>query len=93
MEIDVVKEKILSFHPYSFYFVEQFYQSIAEMSSFYCKIEDDDFLLILNFFTTISKNIDISADINVELLYKMIIIAQRVAKKKSSQHGLKGQPI
>lgn len=39
-DVDMCKEKILSVQPYSFYFVEQVYQKILDLTSFYCKLND-----------------------------------------------------
>lgn len=39
-DIDEVKEKILSVQPYSYYFIEEVYRRILEMSSFYLKLVD-----------------------------------------------------
>lgn len=40
------------------YFIEDLYQRITELKSFYCKLNEDNFFFLLNAFTVITKNID-----------------------------------
>lgn len=49
----------MSFQPYSFYFIEQVHQRVSDMTSFYCKLDDESFLLMLNIFQTITNNLDV----------------------------------
>lgn len=67
------------------------------MSSFYCKLADEDFLLLLNMFITITSNLDMQENtpaslLAVEFVYKMIQISMRIMWKKNSKSN-KGQPI
>lgn len=83
--------------PYSFYFVETVYQHVLDMSSFYCKLDDDDFLLLLNMFITITANLDLqentpAANLAIEFVYKMIQISMRIMWRKNTK-STKGQPI
>ena len=60
------------------------YGKILEMTSFYCKVNEDNFLFLLNAFSIITKNIDTNGDIGIEFTYKMMIISQRIMLKKSN---------
>lgn len=67
------------------------------MSSFYCKLSDEDFVSLLNMFTTITSNLELqentpSALLAVEFVYKMIQVSMRIMWKKNSKSS-KGQPI
>jgi hypothetical protein len=53
------------------------------MTSFYCKVGENNFLYILNAFTAITNNIDQNTDIGIEFTYKMMIVAQRISLKKT----------
>ena len=39
-KLDDVKAKIIEVLPYSFYFIEELYNQINNMSAFYCKMND-----------------------------------------------------
>ena len=60
------------------------YNKILEMTSFYCKVNEDNFLFLFNAFSIITKNIDTNTDLGIEFAYKMMIISQRIMLKKSS---------
>ena len=62
------------------------YGKVLEMTSFYCKVNEDNFLFLLNAFSIITKNIDTNSDIGIEFTYKMMIISQRIMLKKSSSN-------
>jgi hypothetical protein len=68
---------------YSFYFVELLYQRISDMTSFYCKLNEDNFLYVLNAFTVITNNVDQGSEIGIEFIYKMMVVSQRVLLRKS----------
>lgn len=63
------------------------------MSSFYCKVNDDHYLFLLNAFSVITKIIDVNNEIGIEFIFKMMIISQRIMLKKIiiSKNG--NQPI
>lgn len=64
------------------------------MTSFYCKLNEDNFLYILNAFTVITNNIDQNSEIAIEFIYKMMVISQRVMLKKlSNARQTSNQPI
>lgn len=67
-ELDICKQKILSVTPYSYYFIELVYQQVLDMSSFYCKLGDEDFLLLLNMFNTITANLELQENTPASLL-------------------------
>ena len=62
------------------------------MTSFYCKINEDDFVFLLNAFTIITKNMD-SSEIGIEFIFKMMIISQRIMLKKGIVSKNANQPI
>lgn len=67
------------------------------MSSFYCKLSDEDFLLILNMYVTITSNLDLQENTNasalaIEFVYKMIYSSMRIMWRKNIK-STKGQPI
>jgi len=67
------------------------------MSSFYCKLPDEDFMLILNMFITITSNLDLQENtpasaFAIEFVYKMIQSSLRVMWRKNAK-STKGQPI
>ena len=64
------------------------------MTSFYCKLNDENFLLLLNIFQTITNNLDLESNTNyvmlsVELLYKMAQISMRIMWKKNKNSDTK----
>jgi hypothetical protein len=63
--------------------VELLYQRITDMTSFYCKVNEDNFLYVLNAFTVITNNIDQTAELGIEFIYKMMIVSQRILLKKT----------
>jgi hypothetical protein len=63
------------------------------MTSFYCKVNEDNFLFLLNSFSIITKNIDTNSDIGIEFIYKMMIISQRIMLKKNVVSKQANQPI
>jgi hypothetical protein len=63
------------------------------MTSFYCKLSEDNFLFLLNAFSIITKNIDTSSDLGIEFTYKMMIVSQRMMLKKNIVSKLTNQPI
>lgn len=64
------------------------------MTSFYCKLNEDNFLYILNAFTVITNNIDQNSEIAIEFIYKMMVISQRIMLKKSpNSRQTSNQPI
>ena len=63
------------------------------MASFYCKVNEDNFLFLLNSFSIITKNIDTNSDIGIEFTYKMMIISQRIMLKKNVVSKQANQPI
>lgn len=70
------------------------YQEISDMTSFYCKLNEDNFLYILNAFTVITNNIDQNSEIAIEFIYKMMVISQRIMLKKSpNSRQTSNQPI
>jgi hypothetical protein len=82
--------------PHSIYFIETIYLRISDMSSFYCKLQEDNFFFLLNAFTVITKNIDQNIqnqDLPVEFIFKMMQISQRVMLMKSSNLKNVNQPI
>lgn len=81
--MDQCKEKIISEPIHSYYFVELLFQKITDMTSFYCKVNEDNFLYILNAFTVITNNADQNSEIGIEFIYKMMIVSQRIMLKKS----------
>lgn len=64
------------------------------MTSFYCKVHEDNFLYILNAFTVIIKNIDQNSELGIEFIYKMMVVSQRILliKAQASRQG-PNQPI
>ena len=96
-DVDECKEKILSVQPYSYYFIEVVYQKILDMSSFYLKLTDENFLFLLNMFTTITNNLELIENSNasalgIEFLYKEIQVSLRIIWKKNYSSN-KGHPI
>ena len=89
----MIKEKIISVLPHSLFFLELLYGRILEMTSFYCKVSEDNFLFLLNAFSIITKNIDTNSDIGIEFTYKMMIISQRIMLKKNFVNKQANQPI
>lgn len=63
------------------------------MASFYCKINEDHFLFLLNAFSVITKNLDNNSEIGIEFTFKMMIISQRIMLKKASISKNGNQPI
>ena len=53
------------------------------MASFYCKLNEDNFLYVLNAFTVITNNVDQGSEIGIEFIYKMMVVSQRVLLRKS----------
>ncbi len=56
------------------------------MNSIYCKLEDDSFNFLNQTFTFIIKSLDIeknNVQYNIEFVYKIIQISQRIMRKKS----------
>lgn len=83
--------------PYSYYFIEEVYRKIIEMSSFYLKLADDSFLLLLNMFSTITNNLELientsNSALGIEFLYKMIQVSMRIIWKKNYNSN-KGHPL
>lgn len=62
------------------------------MTSFYCKINEDHFLFLLNAFSVITKNLDCS-EVGIEFVFKMMIISQRIKLKKGIINRNTNQPI
>ena len=66
------------------------------MNSIYCKLDDDAFHYLSETFTSIINSLDIEKNniqYNIEFVYKIIQISQRIMKKKSPQENSKSQPI
>ncbi len=56
------------------------------MNSIYCKLEDDAFNYLNQTFTTIINTLDIEKNniqYNIQFVYKIITISQRIMRKKS----------
>lgn len=73
----------------SLFFVEHLYQKINDMSSFYCKVNEDNFQFLLEAFQTITKKLDPNSDVGIEIIFKMMHISQRIMLRKQifSKHG------
>ena len=63
------------------------------MTSFYSKLNEDNFLFLLNAFSIITKNMDTNSDIGIEFTYKMMIISQRIMLHKTYINRNANQPI
>ncbi len=66
------------------------------MNSIYCKLDDDSFNYLNQIFTSIINTLDIeksTIQYNIEFIYKIIQVSQRIMRKKPTLQGLKSQPI
>lgn len=66
------------------------------MNSIYCKLDDDAFNYLNQTFNSIINTLDIEKNniqYNIEFVYKIIQISQRIMKKKSPGENSKSQPI
>ena len=85
-KLDDIKGRIIEALPYSFYFIEELYNQVLNMSTLYCKLMDENFYYILNTFNVVTKSMDIESpnDITSEFLFKMVFISQRISWKKNN---------
>jgi hypothetical protein len=68
--------------------LETLHLRILKTSSYYFKLEEDDFNDILNVFLWISRSLEgLANEKSIEYLYKMINISMRVMKKKKDKTG------
>lgn len=66
------------------------------MNSIYCKLDDDAFNYLNSTFNMMLNVLDIeknNVQFNIEFVYKIIQISQRIMKKKSPVENAKSQPI
>jgi|JI6StandDraft_1071083.scaffolds.fasta_scaffold36401_4 hypothetical protein len=80
---------MVSSSAHSFYLLETLHNRILKTTSYYFKLEEEDFTNLLNVFLWISRSLEnLVNERSVEYLYKMMNISMRIMKKKRA-----GQPI